>query len=139
MSNSGGENMTLAVIQSLREWLERVQRSRGTASADELLAIKLRCAQGLRGAAVPHGEFLYDEQGLPQGSSTVRPSSRSCLASPTLRFTPTPSPRPVQRPKACAFPRSRETLPQPCMTPAMHQFVASRRDLGVTGTPAMLY
>ena len=65
LARETGENMTLAVIQSLRERLERVQRSRGTASADELLAIGLRCAQGLRGAAVPHGEVLYDERGLP--------------------------------------------------------------------------
>ncbi|MBL8315106.1 MAG: type II toxin-antitoxin system VapB family antitoxin [Rubrivivax sp.] len=54
------------MIQSLRERLERVQRSRRTASADELLAIGRRCAQGLRGATVPHGDFLYDERGLPR-------------------------------------------------------------------------
>ena len=66
LARETGETMTLAVIQSLRERLERVQRSRRTASADELLAIGLRCAKGLRGAAVPHGEFLYDERGLPR-------------------------------------------------------------------------
>ena len=66
LARETGETMTLAVIQSLRERLERVQRSRRTASADELLAIGSRCAQGLRGDAVPHGEFLYDERGLPR-------------------------------------------------------------------------
>ena len=45
-----GETMTLAAIQAVRERLERVQRSRRAASADELLAIGLRCAQDLRGA-----------------------------------------------------------------------------------------
>ena len=64
LARETGETMTLAVIQSLWERLERVQRSRRTASADELLAIALRCAQGLGGAVVPHGEFLYDERGL---------------------------------------------------------------------------
>ena len=66
LSRETGETMTMAVIQSLRERLERVQRSRLIASADELLAIGLRCAEGLRGAAVSHGEFLYDERGLPR-------------------------------------------------------------------------
>jgi antitoxin VapB len=66
LARETGETMTLAVIHALRERLERVQRGRRTATADELLAIGQRCAQGLQGAPVEHGEFLYDERGLPQ-------------------------------------------------------------------------
>jgi antitoxin VapB len=66
LARKTGENMTQAVIHALRERLERVERSRRTASAEELLAIGRRCAQGLRAAPVAHGDFLYDERGLPR-------------------------------------------------------------------------
>lgn len=66
LAEETGETMTLAVIRALRERLERVQRGRRVASADELLAIGQRCAQGVTGAAVAHGELLYDERGLPR-------------------------------------------------------------------------
>lgn len=67
LARETGETMTQAVIHALRERLDRVERSRRTASAEELLAIGRRCAQALRsGAPVAHGEFLYDERGLPR-------------------------------------------------------------------------
>ena len=46
LARETGETMTLAVIEALRERLARVQRSRRIASAEELLAIGQRCAQG---------------------------------------------------------------------------------------------
>ncbi len=66
LAEETGETMTLAVIEALRERLERVRRERRVASADELLTIGKRCAAGLTGAAGPHGELLYDERGLPR-------------------------------------------------------------------------
>jgi antitoxin VapB len=66
LARETGETMTQAVIHALRERLERVERSRRAASADELLAIGRRCAQGLRVAPVAHGDFLYDDRGLPR-------------------------------------------------------------------------
>jgi antitoxin VapB len=66
LARETGETMTLAVIEALRERLARVQRGRRIASADELLAIGQRCAQGLSGPIVAHGDLLYDERGLPR-------------------------------------------------------------------------
>lgn len=66
LARETGETMTLAVIEALRERLARVQRGRRIASADELLAIGQRCAEGLSGPVVAHGDLLYDERGLPR-------------------------------------------------------------------------
>ena len=66
LARETGETMTQAVIRALRERLDRVERSRRTSSAEELLAIGRRSAQALRCAPVAHGEFLYDERGLPR-------------------------------------------------------------------------
>ena len=66
LARETGETMTLAVIEALRERLARVQRGRRIASADELLAIGQRCAQGLSSPVVAHGDLLYDERGLPR-------------------------------------------------------------------------
>jgi antitoxin VapB len=66
LARETGETMTLAVIEALRERLARVLRVRRIASADELLAIGRRCAQGLVGPVVAHADLLYDERGLPR-------------------------------------------------------------------------
>ncbi len=64
-----GETMTGAITVALEERLERERRQR---SADTRLrrmrAIAERCALLLSegGPPVDHGEFLYDEQGLPK-------------------------------------------------------------------------
>ena len=64
-----GETMTGAVTVALRERLEREKRERSVeAKVRELHAIGQRCASMLRNdwpSAVEHGEFLYDERGLP--------------------------------------------------------------------------
>lgn len=64
-----GETMTGAITAALRE---RLQREHHTRSAEvriqELRAIAERCARllGPGPSAVEHGDFLYDEKGLPR-------------------------------------------------------------------------
>ena len=64
-----GETMTGAITVALHERLQRERRRRSVeARIRELRAIAERCA-GLLGpgpSAVEHGDFLYDEQGLPR-------------------------------------------------------------------------
>jgi len=61
-----GESMTKAVSQAIREKLDRERRRQGThALARELLEIGRRCAAHGRRDTRSHGEFLYDDQGMP--------------------------------------------------------------------------
>ena len=57
-----GETVTGAITVALRERLEREKRVK------ELHAIGQHCASLLRDgpSAVEHGDFLYDENGLPK-------------------------------------------------------------------------
>lgn len=72
LANLTGETMTGAITVALRERLEREQRSRSVeARLEAIEAISRRCAILLRDApdwpsAVEHGDFLYDEHGLPK-------------------------------------------------------------------------
>lgn len=64
-----GETKTGAITVALRERLEREQRERSVeARTEELLAIGKRCAAMLGDgpSAEDHGDFLYDEHGLPK-------------------------------------------------------------------------
>ena len=64
-----GETMTGAITVALQERLERERRERSVeARVRELHAIGQRCARLLRDgpSAVEHGDFLYDERGLPK-------------------------------------------------------------------------
>ena len=64
-----GETMTRAITIALRDRLEREQRLRNAdALAAELHAIGQRCAKlmGPGPSAVDHGDWLYDERGLPK-------------------------------------------------------------------------
>lgn len=64
-----GETMTGAITVALRERLERMRREGSTEiRVQRLLVIGSRCAGMLDDgpAAVEHGEFLYDEPGLPK-------------------------------------------------------------------------
>ena len=64
-----GETMTGAITVALKERLERERRERSVeARVRELHAIGQRCAHLLRDgpSAVAHGDFLYDEHGLPK-------------------------------------------------------------------------
>ena len=61
------ESMTTAVREALRERLERV-RGGGMSKAERILKIGRECAAQLQEPfrSVDHGEFLYDEKGLPK-------------------------------------------------------------------------
>ena len=64
-----GEAMTGAITVALRERLEREKRERTVeARLREIRAIAERCAKLMRDgpSAVDHGDFLYDEHGLPK-------------------------------------------------------------------------
>ena len=64
-----GDTMTGAITVALRERLERERSERSAeARVHRLLAIGKRCASMLRDgpSAVEHGDFLYDERGLPK-------------------------------------------------------------------------
>lgn len=64
-----GETMTGAITVALEERLRRERNERSVDTrVEELLAIGKRCASRLRDgpSAVDHGDFLYDERGLPK-------------------------------------------------------------------------
>ena len=64
-----GETMTGAITVALRERLERERKERDAETLiQDLLAIGHRCASTLGGgpSAMEHGDFLYDERGLPK-------------------------------------------------------------------------
>ena len=66
IARATGESMTRAVTESLRERYERLQRRRGKASVEELLAIARRASAQVKCPYLDHAEFLYDERGLPK-------------------------------------------------------------------------
>lgn len=61
-----GETISRAVTQALRERYARIEKNRSKASVDELLAIARRAAARVQGPYQDHGEYLYDERGLPK-------------------------------------------------------------------------
>ncbi len=63
-----GETMTGAITIALREKLDREKHERSVeARIQRLRGIRKRCRSLLRDgpSAVEHGDFLYDENGLP--------------------------------------------------------------------------
>ena len=63
-----GETMTAAITIALREKLGRERHERSVeARIQKLRAIHKRCRSMLKDgpSAVEHGDFLYDESGLP--------------------------------------------------------------------------
>jgi antitoxin VapB len=63
-----GESMTTAVIEAVRERLERVRREQGGNLAARLLAIGKDCATRLKEPwrSADMSDLLYDERGLPR-------------------------------------------------------------------------
>ena len=64
-----GESMTGAITVALEERLEREKHERSVETRlRKMREISKRCAKLLReaGPTIDHGEFLYDEQGLPR-------------------------------------------------------------------------
>lgn len=67
VAKATGETLTAAIVQSLRERLQRVRRARGPKLADELLVIGRRCAAlAVRDRRTPDELLGYDEHGLPR-------------------------------------------------------------------------
>ncbi len=66
IARATGETMTRAVTQALRERYERLQSRRRKASVEDLLAIARRASGLVKRPYLDHGEFLYDEHGLPK-------------------------------------------------------------------------
>jgi len=55
-----GESMTRIVTEALRERYERIERSKGKASVQELLAIADRAAAHVKRPYSDHADLLYD-------------------------------------------------------------------------------
>ncbi len=66
ISRATGESITRVVIEALRERHARMERHKGRASVEELLAIADRAAAYVKHPYVDHAELLYDENGLPK-------------------------------------------------------------------------
>ena len=66
IADETGETLTRAVTESLRERYERIRKSKGKASVDELLAIAQRVAKRVKKPYLDHAELLYDKHGLPK-------------------------------------------------------------------------
>ncbi|MCJ9751348.1 type II toxin-antitoxin system VapB family antitoxin [Neorhizobium sp. BETTINA12A] len=66
ISHATGESMTRVVTEALRERFAKIERRKGRASVEELLAIADRAAANLKRPYVDHADFLYDENGLPK-------------------------------------------------------------------------
>ncbi len=63
-----GESVTAAVTVALRERLSRVKVERAGGLAERLMEIGREAAPKLRAAGLTaenHGDFLYDDDGLP--------------------------------------------------------------------------
>lgn len=67
LSELTGESITTAVTEALREKVNRLKNKETESLSEKLLAIARSCASHLKGKSLPdHGEFLYDENGLPK-------------------------------------------------------------------------
>jgi len=66
ISRVTGENVTRAVTEALRERYARIERRKGKASVEELLAIADRAAAHVKRPYADHAELLYGENGLPK-------------------------------------------------------------------------
>ncbi|HMA12484.1 MAG TPA: type II toxin-antitoxin system VapB family antitoxin [Steroidobacteraceae bacterium] len=62
-----GESLTGAIVQALRERLQRLRKPRGPKLADQLLAIGRRCAAlPVKDARTAEEILGYDKHGLPR-------------------------------------------------------------------------
>ena len=68
LSKLTGESLTTAIIQAVRERLDRVRRERAIDLAERLLLIGRDCAAHLKEPfrTFNHGDILYDDHGLPK-------------------------------------------------------------------------
>ena len=66
ISRATGQSMTSVVKEALRERYARIERLKGKASVEELLAIADRAASHVKRPYADHAALLYDENGLPK-------------------------------------------------------------------------
>jgi antitoxin VapB len=66
IADATGETLTHAVTQALRERYAKLERRKGKAGIEEILATADRVAAHIKGPYVDHGALLYDEHGLPK-------------------------------------------------------------------------
>jgi antitoxin VapB len=66
ISHATGESMTRVVTEALRERFAKIERRKGRASVEELLAIADRAATHVKRPYLDHADVLYDENGLPK-------------------------------------------------------------------------
>jgi antitoxin VapB len=67
VAKATGETLTAAIVQALRERLERLRRAHEPHLADDLLAIGRRCADlPLQDSRTPEEILGYDSHGLPR-------------------------------------------------------------------------
>jgi len=66
LADRTGESMTAAVIQALRERLERLGRESKEDFVERILAIGRGCRKEWKEPFIDHGDLLYDERGLPR-------------------------------------------------------------------------
>ena len=66
IAHAPGESMSRVVTEALRERFAKIERQKGRASVEELLAIADRAAAHVTRPYVDHADFLYDENGLPK-------------------------------------------------------------------------
>ncbi|RYB03718.1 type II toxin-antitoxin system VapB family antitoxin [Lichenibacterium ramalinae] len=66
IARATGESMTRVVVEALRERHAEIERRKGRASVEDLLAIADRAAALVKRPPVDHADLLYDAQGLPR-------------------------------------------------------------------------
>lgn len=66
IARATGQSLTDVVTEALRERLANIEPGRARASVEELLAIVDRAATLMERPYEDHGEWLYDERGVPR-------------------------------------------------------------------------
>lgn len=66
IAHATGQSIGRVVTDALRERYAQIEKQRGRASVEELLAIADRAAARLKQPYTDHAELLYDEDGLPK-------------------------------------------------------------------------
>lgn len=66
IAQATGQSMSRVVTDALRQRYAQIEKQKGRASVEELMAIADRAAVHLKRPYTDHAELLYDENGLPK-------------------------------------------------------------------------
>ena len=66
IARATGDSMTHVVTEALRRRLNEIERRKGRASVEDLLAIADRAAALVQRPYPDHSELLYDDAGIPK-------------------------------------------------------------------------